>query len=52
MPEENIFICANGNVVILREGEAFCKHKIPTDDIYIDGNDSSGITAVLKDRRI
>lgn len=54
VPEENIFICANGNVVILREGEAFLwEHKIPTDDIYIDGNDSSGIaTAVLKDRRI
>ncbi len=54
VPEENIFICANGNVVVLRNGEAFLwEHKIQTDDIYIDGNDSSGIaTAVLKDRRI
>ncbi len=51
---ENIFICSNGNVVVLRDHEAFLwDGKIPTDDIYIDGNDSSGIaTAVLKDRKI
>ena len=52
--QENIFICSNGNIVVLRDHEAYlCEHKIPTDDIYIDGNDSSGIaTAVLKDRKI
>lgn len=52
--QENIFICSNGNVVVLRDHEAYLwDHKIPTDDIYIDGNDSSGIaTAVLKDRKI
>ncbi|MDO4378780.1 MAG: ribonuclease J, partial [Erysipelotrichia bacterium] len=52
--QENIFICSNGNVIVLRDHEAYLwDHKIPTDDIYIDGNDSSGIaTAVLKDRKI
>ena len=51
---ENIFICSNGNVIVLRDHEAYLwSHKIQTDDIYIDGNDSSGIaTAVLKDRKI
>ena len=54
IPEENIFICANGDVVILRDHECFLyDHRIPTDAVYIDGNDSSGIaTAVLKDRKI
>lgn len=54
IPAENIFICSNGNVVILRDHQAYLwENKFPTDDIYIDGNDSSGIaTAVLKDRKI
>ncbi len=54
VPEENIFICANGDVVVIRDHEAFlCDTRIQTDAIYIDGNDSSGIaTAVLKDRQI
>ena len=54
IPEENIFICANGDVVVLRNHECFLyNHRIPTDAVYIDGNDSSGIaTAVLKDRKI
>lgn len=51
---ENIFICANGDVVHLRDGEAFMGNKrIQADDIYVDGNDSSGLsTAVLRDRKI
>lgn len=54
IPSENIFICANGDVVIIRDHKAYrYTHRIQTDDIYIDGNDSSGIaTAVLKDRKI
>lgn len=54
IPSENIFICANGDVVILRDHKAYrYTNRIQTDDIYIDGNDSSGIaTAVLKDRKI
>ncbi len=51
---DNIFICANGDVVHLRNGRAFMGNKrIPADDIYVDGNDSSGLsTAVLRDRKI
>ena len=54
VPAENTFICANGDAVVLRNEEAFLSHiRIPTDDIYVDGNDSSGLsTAVIKDRKI
>lgn len=54
VPPENIFICANGDAVLLRDGEAYPSGiRIPTDDIYVDGNDTSGLsTAVLKDRKI
>jgi len=50
----NIFICANGDAVILRDGHAFQSTiRIPTDDIYVDGNDTTGVaTAVLRDRKI
>ncbi|MBQ4253164.1 MAG: ribonuclease J, partial [Erysipelotrichaceae bacterium] len=55
VPEENIFICSNGDVVVLRDHECYLldNYRIQTDDIYIDGTDSSGVaTAVLKDRQV
>ena len=54
MPEENIFVCANGDILILRNREVIQSNwRYQGDDIYVDGNDISGLfTAVLKDRRI
>ena len=54
IPAENIFTCANGDVLVLRDGEVYeTSYRIPADDIYVDGNDISGLsTAVLKDRKI
>lgn len=54
VPEENIFTCANGDVLIMRKEQVFqSKYRINADDIYVDGNDISGVsTAVLKDRKI
>lgn len=54
IPSDNIFTCANGDVLVLRDGEVFeTSYRIPADDIYVDGNDISGLsTAVLKDRKI
>ena len=54
MPEENIFVCANGDILILRNHEVIQSNwRYQGDDIYVDGNDSAGLfTAVLKDRRI
>ncbi len=54
IPEENIFICSNGDVLILRDHEVFeSDTRVQADDIYVDGNDSSGLsTAVIKDRKV
>lgn len=51
---ENIFTCANGDVLLMRDGKVFQSSiRIPADDIYVDGNDISGVsTAVLKDRKV
>jgi ribonuclease J len=54
VPKENCFVCANGDVLVLRNEEVFeAKERIQTDAIYVDGNDASGLsTSVIKDRRI
>ena len=54
VPYDNTFILANGDAIVLRNKTVFASNiRIPADDIYVDGNDSSGLsTAVLKDRKI
>lgn len=54
IPKENCFICANGDVLVMRNGEVFrSSTRVPTDAIYVDGTDISGLsTSVLKDRQI
>ena len=54
IPKENIFVCANGDILILRNHEILQSDwRYQGDDIYVDGNDISGLSAaVLKDRRI
>ncbi len=55
IPEDHIFICSNGDIVVLRDHQAYLcsSNRIQTNNIYIDGTDSSGIaTAVLKDRQV
>ena len=54
IPEENCFICANGDALVLRNEEVFrANTRIQTDAIYVDGKDISGLsTSVLKDRQI
>lgn len=54
IPKENIFVCANGDILILRDHTVLqSEWRYQGDDIYVDGNDISGLsTAVLKDRRI
>ena len=54
IPKENCFVCANGDVLVLRNEEVFeAKERIQTDAIYVDGTDASGLsTSVIKDRRI
>lgn len=54
IPEERIFIVANGDPLVIRNEEVFQSDtRIQTDDIYVDGNDDSGLsTSVIKDRKI
>ena len=54
IPAENCFICANGDAVVLRDEVCFrASERIQTDDIYVDGNDISGLsTSVIKDRQL
>lgn len=54
VPEENIFLCANGDVLILRDHHVYeSDTRVQADDIYVDGKDASGLsTAVIKDRKI
>ncbi len=53
VPAENIFVLSNGDTIILKDEEARLGNRIHADDIYVDGNDLSGLsTAVLRDRRI
>lgn len=54
VPKENIFTLANGDVLVMRNEKVFqSNERIQADAIFVDGNDSSGLsTAVLKDRQI
>lgn len=54
VPEDHCFICSNGDIVVLRNEEAFiANERVQTDAIYVDGNDASGLsTSVIKDRQI
>ncbi len=51
---ENTFICSNGDAIIIRDETCFYSNiRIQTDDIYVDGNDTSGLsTSVIKDRKL
>lgn len=47
------FVLSNGDSIILRDGHAKLGPRIHVDDIYVDGNDITGLsTAVLRDRQI
>lgn len=51
IPKENTFILSNGDAIILNKGEARLGGRVHADDIYVDGNDSSGLsTKVISDR--
>lgn len=54
IPKDHTFICANGDVLVMRDEKVFLSNeRIQTDAIYVDGNDATGLsTSVIKDRRI
>ncbi len=52
-PQDHAFVLSNGDSILLRNEEARLGPRIHVDDIYVDGNDITGLsTAVLRDRQI
>ena len=53
IPPENTFVLSNGDTILLNNGTARLGPRIHVEDIYVDGNDITGLsTAVLRDRQI
>lgn len=53
LEKEHAFVLRNGDVLRMNAGKVYQFGKVETDDIFIDGNDISGLsTAVIKDRSI
>ncbi len=53
IPLENSFICSNGDQINILNDKAWIDNRIHADDIYIDGNDISGLTtSVIRDRKL
>ena len=51
IPKENTFILSNGDVLLLHKGQVRLGGRVNSDDIYVDGNDISGLsTKVIRDR--
>lgn len=51
--KDNCFVMSNGDSILLKDGEVTRGPRVQVDDIYVDGNDISGLsTAVLRDRQI
>ena len=51
--EENTFICKNGDILAIKDGEVYRKGSIPISDIYVDGNRIGDVgIPIIKDRKI
>lgn len=53
IPEENTFICGNGDVVELKNGLVYKNGTIPAGDVYVDGSRVGDVgSVVIKDRKL
>ena len=53
IPEENTFICSNGDVILLKNGKVYKGGTIPAGDVYVDGSRVGDVgSVVIKDRKL
>ena len=53
VPEENTFICGNGDVVELKDGKVYRNGTIQAGDVYVDGSRVGDVgSVVIKDRKL
>ena len=53
MSRDNIFVLGNGDSLILEDHTITEGDRVTAEDVYIDGNDITGVsTAVIRDRKI
>lgn len=53
IPEENTFICGNGDVIELLDGKVYRNGKVQAGDVYVDGSRVGDIgSVVIKDRKL
>ena len=53
IPEENTFICSNGDVLLLNNGVVTRGGTVPAGDVYVDGSRVGDVgSVVIKDRKL
>ena len=53
IPEKNIFICKNGDTVVLSKNKCKLGYAVPSGITFIDGNNINGLPAsVIRDRKV
>ena len=53
IPEENTFICGNGDVIELLNGKVYRNGTVPAGDVYVDGSRVGDVgSVVIKDRKL
>jgi ribonuclease J len=51
IPDDHVFICDNGDTLVLKDHHVVRGGHVQADDVYIDGNDLDGLTStVINDR--
>lgn len=53
IPEENTFICSNGDVIEILDGKVYRGDKVQAGDVYVDGSRVGDVgSVVIKDRKL
>lgn len=53
IPEENTFICSNGDEILLKDGKVYRGGTIQAGDVYVDGSRVGDVgSVVIKDRKL